>query len=70
MLEISKRDYPCRSVACLRETLHKWLMLNTDATWKTLEVALTNVNRTKPELAPVDDDDVYGKVEIMCITHK
>ena len=54
------RDNPLQSVACLRETLDKWLKLNTDdATWRTLEVALTNVNRAKLGLDPVDD--VYGK---------
>ena len=60
VLKIIARDNPLQSVACLRETLDKWLKLNTDdATWKTLEVALTNVNRTKLGLDPVDD--VYGK---------
>ena len=47
-------------VACLRNTLGKWLDLNTeDATWKTLEIAITNVNRSKLGLNPVND--VYGK---------
>ena len=59
-LKIIGRDNPLQSIAFLRETLDKWLKLNTDdATWKTLEVALTNVNRTKLGLDPVDD--VYGK---------
>ena len=31
-------------MACLRETFYKWLKLNGDAaTWRVLEVALTNV---------------------------
>ena len=60
MLKIIARDNPLQSVACLRETLDKWLKLNTDdATWRTLEVALTNVNRAKLGLNPVDD--MYGK---------
>jgi len=60
MLKIIARNNPLQAVACLRETLDEWLNLNTDdATWKTLEVALTNVNRAKLGLDPVDD--VYGK---------
>ena len=61
MLKIIERIYPLQSKACLRETLDKWLNLNIDdATWRTLEVALTNVNRAKLGLDPVDD--VYDKV--------
>ena len=60
VLKIIARDNPQESEACLREALDKWLKLNTDATWKTLEVALTNVNRTKLGLEPVDD--IYGEV--------
>ena len=60
VLKIIARDNPLQSEACLRETLDKWLKLNTDdATWKTLEVALTNVKRAKLGLDPIND--VYGK---------
>ena len=59
MLDIIKKDNPQQSVHCFQKTLDKWLKLNTDATWKTLEVALTNVNRAKLGLDPVDD--VYGE---------
>ena len=38
-----------------RETLDYWLSNKSDATWKTLEVALTNVSRLKLKLNPVDD---------------
>ena len=49
-------------MACLRETLDKWLKLNGDAaTWRVLEVALTNVfGHSKPE----HGKDVYF---IVCI---
>ena len=51
-----------KSVTCFLKTLDRWLGLNNDdATWKALEVALTNVNRAKLGLNPVDD--VYGKKE-------
>ena len=60
VLNIIARNNLLQSIACLRETLDKWLKLNTDdATWKTLEVALTNVNRANIGLDRVDD--VYGK---------
>ena len=44
---------------CFQRTLGKWLSTDNDATWKTLEVAITNMNRTKLGLGQVDD--VYGK---------
>jgi len=60
VLKIIARDNLLQSVACLKETLDKWLKSSTDdATWKTLEVALTNVNRAKLGFDPVDE--VYGK---------
>ena len=60
MLDVIKKDNPQQSVTCFQQTLDKWLKLNAnDATWKTLEVALTNVNRAELGLDPVDD--VYGK---------
>ena len=60
VLKIIKQNNHDKTEACFQETLDKWLKLNTDdATWRTLEVALTNVNRAKLELNPVDS--VYGK---------
>ena len=47
------------SVDCLKKTLRKWLDSTPCATWKMLEVAITNVKRTKLSLDPVTD--VYGK---------
>ena len=43
------------SIKCFRKTLNHWLDKNNDATWKSIEVALTNVNRLKLKLNPVDD---------------
>ena len=65
VLDIIKKDNPQDGVTCFQKSLDKWLKLNTDgATWKELEVALTNVNRANLGLDPVDD--VYGK-EVYCI---
>ena len=56
VLKVIANDNHHQSIACLRETLDQWLTLNTDdATWKTLELAFTNVNRAKLGLDPVDD---------------
>ena len=60
VLDNIEKDHPLRGATCFQKTLDRWLKLNTDdATWRTLEVALTNVNRAKLGLNPVDD--VYGK---------
>ena len=59
LLKIIASDNPLKCVACLRNTLDKWLKFNADATWKVLEIAITNVSRSKLGLNPVDD--VYGK---------
>lgn len=60
MLCTIEADYPNKSVTCLRNVLDKWLKLNTsgNATWKILEIALTNVRRQQLGLDPVND--VYG----------
>ena len=60
VLDIINKDCLQQCTQCLQKTLDKWLKLNTeDASWKTLEVAITNINRVKLGLDPVDD--VYGK---------
>ena len=40
---------------CFEDVLDKWLKLTPIATWRTLEVALTNVTRQQHGLDPVDD---------------
>ena len=60
ILDIIEKNHSQDGVTCFQKTLDNWLKLNTiDATWKILEVALTNVNRSNLGLDPVDD--VYGK---------
>ena len=39
---------------CLRQTLDRWLQLNPNATWSTLELAITNANRAENNLDPLD----------------
>ena len=60
VLNIIENDHPQKNVPCFQKTLDNWLKLNTDdTTWRALEVALTNVNRAKLGLNPVND--VCGK---------
>ena len=44
---------------CFRNMLQKWLDSTPCATWKKLEVAITNVKRAKNSLLPITD--VYGE---------
>jgi len=55
VLDIIEKDNPQHSVTCFQKTLDKWLKLTPNATWRKLEVALTNVERQKLGLDPVDD---------------
>ena len=65
-LEIIKHDISQDCVNCFQRTLDGWLSSTIDATWRTLEIALTNVNRAKLELHPIDD--VYGKDILLVLT--
>ena len=58
MLESIEKDHPHLTEA-FQQTLHKWLKFTPNATWRILEIALTNVNRLHSGLDPVDD--VLGK---------
>jgi len=57
MVESIKKDHSNESDTCFQKCLDSW-MEGHNATWRALEVALTNVNRKKLGLDPVDD--VYG----------
>ena len=68
ILDIIKEDNPQQSVTCFQKALNKWLKLNSEnATWKKLEVALTNVSRTNLGLDPVDN--VYKRLNPVDNTH-
>ena len=58
LLDVIEKDHPYQSVTCLQKVLDKWLKLAVNATWKSLELALTNVTRVDLGLDPVDD--IYG----------
>ena len=59
VLDVVEKDKTQQSIACFQKTLDIWLKLTRNATWKTLEVALTNVRRQQLCLHPVDN--VYGE---------
>ena len=65
-LDIIKQDNPQQSIVCFEKTLDQWLQSNSDdVTWRTLEIALTNVNRANLGLK---SGDVNGK-DIIVIVH-
>ena len=66
VLDVIEKDHPLSGVTCLQKTLDRWLKFNTDATWRSLEVALTNVNRAKLGLDVIDD--VHGKDILLVLT--
>ena len=45
VIENIKADHPLKHRECFRETLKKWLRMDTTATWGKLELAITNTNR-------------------------
>ena len=58
-LDIIKQDNPQKRIVYFEKILDQWLQSNSDdVTWRTLEVALTNVNRANLGLKLVD---VNGK---------
>ena len=62
-LNIIEKDHPLKSEECFIAMVDGWIQrTGIDATWKALEVALTNVNRQKLDLDPVDD--VHGMTKV------
>ena len=58
-LDIIAKDNPLNCMACFERTLDMWLKSTPHATWKTLEVAITNARRANLGLKPVTN--VYGE---------
>ena len=54
-LKVVKQNNPLQVQDCLEEVLDKWLKLTPNATWRVLEIALTNVRRLQLDLGPVDN---------------
>ena len=55
VLKIIEKNYPQQTEDCFQEVIDRWLRSTPDVTWRTLEVALTNVNRQQLDLDPVDN---------------
>ena len=54
-LEIIAADNPLKCTVCFEKTLDMWLKSTPDATWRTLEIAITNVKRAQLGLKPLSD---------------
>ena len=54
-LDIIAKDNPLNCTACFERTLDMWLKSTPHATWKILEVAITNAKRAHLGLKPVTD---------------
>ena len=54
LLNVTSRDNPGKERECFRITLENWLEMDTEASWSTLELAITNANREKLGLGPLD----------------
>ena len=54
-LKIISKNHQQDCVACFESTLDKWLESTPNATWRALEVAITNVRRAHLGLEPVTD---------------
>jgi len=59
VLENIAKDNSQQNVMCFKETLKKWLRSSPIATWRKLEIAITNVRRQTLQLDPIDD--LYGE---------
>ena len=61
-LNIISEDNKNDSVTCFQITLDKWLKSNPNASWRRLEIAITNARRAHLGLEPVTDICVCGKL--------
>ena len=55
VLKTVEKNNPLDAEGCFEEVLDKWLKLTPTATWRELELALTNANRLQLNLDPVED---------------
>ena len=53
-LDVIGADHRDQNRECLRLTLESWLQLDPKANWSKLELAITNSNRTKSDIDPLD----------------
>ena len=54
-LDIIAADNPLKCTVCFEKSLDMWLKSTPDATWRTLEIAITNVKRAHLGLKPLSD---------------
>lgn len=51
---------------CFRDTLHRWLEIDVNASWSTLELAITNANREEENLDPLERSK-YQPCMVQCV---
>ena len=66
VLDIIAKDNPLNCTACFEKTLDMWLKSNPNATWKILEVAITNARRAHLGLKPVTDVQGEHVTSLIC----
>lgn len=54
VLSLIEAENPMKPRECLRVTLERWLQLDQNGTWSTLELAITNANRVENGFDPLD----------------
>ena len=63
-LNIIEKDHPQNCTVCFEKALESWLKSTPQATWRILEVAITNVQRVHLGLKPLPDTN--GEYVTIC----
>ena len=69
LLNLREADHRDQNRECLRLILDDWLQMDVKATWSKLELAITNANRAKLNIDPLDTSkariSVYNYVAVV-----
>ena len=69
LLNLKEADHRDQNRECLRLILDDWLQMDEKATWSKLELAITNANRAKLGIDPLDTSkaciSVYNYVAVV-----
>ena len=68
-LNLMSADHPNDNRECFRLVLEKWLDMDIEATWSTLELAITNARRQKLGLKPLNASKaIYNMTHLFVVT--
>ena len=59
VLDLIGADHPNQYQECFRLTLDRWLQQDINATWSTLELAITNANRESLGIHPLNSSKAH-----------